>query len=236
MKYNSPAYYITFLTFIFLNIKTTYAQEEKVITFSKEMWHTALTMSINDSKDENIDNILLNIVDKQNKGFEINILGGVFLKENLSVGMRYSYLKRDLDVIYKNDENESRYQYARAKHSFTPFLRNYFPISKNNQFSFFNETDVSFGFGNTNSRHTKSANDITKTFSDEFNVSIGVKPGLAVILTKGFAFEISVDLLGLTYANSDVIKDGVRQGNSSDFKFDFDISLLSLDFGLAYYF
>ncbi|RSK40271.1 hypothetical protein [Mangrovimonas spongiae] len=232
---NKDVYFL--LIVLFTVILDNYAQDqEKVITFSKGMWHTGITLSIDDSEDENIDNLLYNVIENERNGFEINVLGGYFVKEAMSVGIQYSYLKRERDLIYELDDNEARRQSALSRHTATAFLRNYFPISANNRFNFFNETDLSFGFGNSNFRHTKSDTDITKTFTDEYNLKLGVRPGISVILTKGFAFEVSLDLLGLTYSNEDVTKDGVKEGSRSDFNFDFDISLLSLDFGLAYYF
>ncbi len=215
----------------------TFSQDqEKVINFSKGMWHTGVTLSIENSQDDNIDNLLYSIIENERNGFEINLLGGYFVKEDMSVGMQYSYLKRERDLIYELDDTEARRQSAVSRHTITAFLRNYFPISPNNRFSFFNETDLSFGFGNSNFRHEKSETDMTKTFTDDYNLKLGVRPGISVILTQGFAFEVSLDLLGLTYSNEKITKDGIDEGSRSDFNFDFDISLLSLDFGLAYYF
>lgn len=210
--------------------------QEKVIEFSKGMWHTGITLSALDADDENIDNVVYDVVKNQKNGFEANILGGYFIKDNMSVGMQYEYSKSERDLIYETDDGEGRRQVASSNHTITGFLRNYYPITANNRFSFYNETDLSVGFGNSNTRRTKSETDITKTFSDETNFELGLKPGIAVVLIKGFAFEVGVDLLGLNYTNSRITKDGVKEGKSSEFNFDFKISLLSLDFGLAYYF
>ncbi len=221
---------------VFFALEGVAQDQEKVVSFSKGTWHTAVTLSIENYKDENVDDLLYNVAENNRSGLEINVLGGYFVKENMSVGMRYSYLKRDRDLTYDLDDSEARLQLASSNHTITTFLRNYYPISANNRFSFFNETDLSFGFSNSNLRHTKSETDITKTFTDGYDLKLGVRPGVSVILTEGFAFEISLDLLGLTYANQKVVKDEVSEGSRSNFNFDFDISLLSLDFGLAYYF
>jgi len=239
MKNNFKTNTLVIVFFLVFNSHSLFSQDtndNKVITFSKGTWHTGLTLSINNSNDENIENILINVIDNENNGFEINMLGGYFFKDDMSAGLQYSYSHLERDLKYQNEGEQSRYQSAKSNHFFTAFIRNYFPISSSNRFNFFNQTNLGFGFGNSNIRQTKSINDITKTFTNDFNLRLGVKPSIAVILTKGFAFEIAVDLLGLTYSNSNVTKDGIIEGSSSDFKFDFDISLLSLDFGLAYYF
>ncbi len=218
------------------NVAAQDQNQEKVVSFSKGTWHTGITLSVENYKDENVDDLLYNVANNNRSGFEINVLGGYFVKENMSVGMQYSYLKRERDLIYELDNTQARLQLAKSRHTITAFIRNYYPISANNRFSFFNETDLSMGFGNSNLRHTKSETDITKTFTEDYNLKLGVRPGIAVILVEGFAFEISLDLLGLTYAHEKDIKDGITEGSRSNFNFDFDISLLSLDFGLAYYF
>lgn len=228
-------YNYLWLIFVFMCGSKILAQE-KVIEFSKGMWHAGITMSIVDSNDENVDELIYDVIKNHKSGFEINVLGGYFIGDNMSLGLQYSYAKHERDLIYETDETEARRQRASANHTFTAFLRNYYPISSNNRFSFFNETDLSVGFGNSNSRNTKSESEITKTYTDEIDLKLGLRPGIAIILIEGFAFEVSVDLLGLTYSNDKITKDGVNEGSRSDFKFDFDISLLSLDFGLAYYF
>ncbi|MEL4306479.1 outer membrane beta-barrel protein [Joostella sp. CR20] len=235
-NYNKVLFFSTLIALIGFPLLSSAQDEEPVINFSKGKWHTGITLSVNTDDDDDIENILFNISKNEQENFEINFTGGYFVKDNMSIGLQYSYLKHSQDLNYQTDDESPRYQSAKSVHTFTGFLRNYYPVTANHRLNFFNETNLGVGFGNTNTRHTKSEDDITKTFNDEFNLRLGVKPGVAVILTEGFAFEVALKLLGLDYTHSDITTNGIKQGSSSDFKLDFDISLLSLDFGLAYYF
>ncbi|MFV0541877.1 MAG: hypothetical protein ACK5MZ_11710 [Aestuariibaculum sp.] len=226
-----------FLLLFFTALYGNAQEKEKVLSFAKGTWHTAVTLSIKDTKDDNIDNLLFKINENKTNSFEVNILGGYFFKDYMSTGMRYSYLKRERNLNYQTDSNDQvRRQYALSRHTFVGFIRNYFPISADNRFNFFNETDLGIGFGNSNLRHTKSETDITKTYTDDYNLKLGIRPGIAIVIVEGFSFEVAVDLLGLNYTHHKETANGTSQGTSSDFNFDFDISLLSLGFGLAYYF
>lgn len=209
---------------------------EKVVDFEKGAWHVGVTMNIKNENEENVDNIILNVDVDDDDRFEFNVSGGYFVADYMSAGLKYGYLKKERDLQYNSDGEVAHYQSAKSKHVAVAFLRNYFPISANNRFSFFNETDLEFGFGNTLTRHQKSEAEITKTYADEFNVKLGLKPGVAVVLTKGFAFETAIELLGLNYTRNKITKNGVQEGYENNLNFDFDISLLALDFGLAYYF
>ncbi len=210
--------------------------QDKIPDFKKGSWHTGLTMSITDVNNENIDYLLLEMPNFENAGFSINFLGGYFFADRISSGLRYNYSQREIDFVYDWNEDNSRLQSAYSKHHFIVFLRNYYPLGTNKRFSFFNETDLGIGFGNNLLRHTKSETDVSKSFSEKFTLEFGVKPGISAVLTKGFAFEVAVGLLGLTYSDTDIIREGVEEGHKRKFKFDFDVSLLTLDFGLAYYF
>lgn len=226
---------LQYIYFLLLGGLSLFAQE-KPFSFAQNSWHTGITLNILSEDEDDIEGLLFNIDERENTGFAINILGGYFFKENLSVGIQYNYTKKEKDLYYFNNDNASHYQLASTKHTITPFLRNYIPISNDNRFSLFNETDLGFGFGNTLVRHTKSETDITKTYTEEFDFKLGIRPGVNVIIVKGFAFEVAIDLLGLRYTSKNVLKNGINNGTQNNFKFDFDISLLSLDFGLAYYF
>ncbi|WP_299578906.1 hypothetical protein [uncultured Sunxiuqinia sp.] len=211
-------------------------QDQTSPMFEKGTWHTGFTMNLNNTSSENLDNLLFNVGKFDNTGFGLNFSGGYFLADDISAGIKYSYQSKEMDAIYEWNEENARYQSAKSNHRMIFFLRNYYPISPNGRFSFFNETDLGVDLGSSVTRHTKSEKDITKSYSEEFSLALGVKPGMAVVLTRGFAFEVSVGLLGLTYTNKNVTTDGVKEGSRDKFNFDFDISLLSLDFGLAYYF
>ncbi len=210
--------------------------QENEAAFKKGSWHTGLTMNITDASGTNLDYLIVEMPDFGNEGFSVNFLGGYFFADDMSAGLRYNYAKRELDFMYDWNDALSHFQYAQSKHRFIAFLRNYYAIGTNKRFVFFNETDLGAGFGNSLMRHAKNERELSKSFSDEFTLELGVRPGVSVILTKGFAFEVSVGLLGLTYSNKDIIKNGIEEGNKRNFDFDFDISLLALDFGLAYYF
>ncbi len=218
------------------HVNQSWGQDQLNPLFEKGTWHTGFTMNLDNTNSENIDNFLFNVGKFENIGIGVNFSGGYFFADDISTGIKYSYLNKEVNAIYDWNEANAHYQSARSNHRMTFFLRNYYPISANKRFSFFNETDLGFGLGSSVSRHTKSEKDITKSFSEEFSLALGVKPGMVVVLTKGFAFEVSVGLLGLTYTNSNITTDEIREGRTDKFNFDFDISLLSLDFGLAYYF
>ncbi len=205
--------------------------------YEKGNWHTALTLNLEKEKEKNINDLFFDVQDHENTNFSISSAAGYFIKKEMSLGLKISYLKRKRDLKYLNSEEElARFQEASSSIIFTPFLRNYFPLGKKKKVSFFNETDISFGFGTTITRHTKSSTDISKLYSKDFSLNIGLAPGITFLLVRGFSFETSINLLGLKYDRHKITENNLPSGKQEDIKFDFDINLLRLNFSLAYYF
>lgn len=223
-------------TLFFLFVTLPAVAQDSVGPFAKGNWHSGITINVDASNDDSLDTVLFDIQKNRDNGFAFTVLGGYFFKDNVSTGFQYEYAHSKVDLVYLKDADTARYRSASVDHLFTLFIRNYIPISNNGRFNFFNETDLGVGVGNAISRHNKSLEDIEKRFTDSYSLRLGIKPGVAIIIIQGFSFETSVDLLGMTYRHRNIEINGAGQGGSSDFKLDFDVSLLSLEFGLAYYF
>lgn len=217
-------------------VSVSFAQNQTKKAFRKGSLHTGFALNIVSSHDDNIENVLLEIVDKTKRSYNFNLYGGYFYKDKQSLGFRYGYEKSETNLSYVKDNEIALVQSAANLHNIEVFQRVYLPLNEKQVFSFFNETDLGFGFGNSIRRNTKSKDDVTKQFTEDFSVRLGLKPGMTVILTKGFAFEASVNLLGLSYARKKIERDDTAVGHQNDFKFNFDISLFTLGFGLGYYF
>ena len=95
---------------------------------------------------------------------------------------------------------------------------------------------MGFGFGQTLTRDEFSPDEISKAFTDEFSFTIGISPGITFFAIENFAFEVQLNnLIGYEYKRSETTRDGSEQSSRVTNNVNFNINLLSLQLGLAYF-
>jgi hypothetical protein len=65
---------------------------------------------------------------------------------------------------------------------------------------------------------------------------VGLSPGITFFAMENFAFEVQLNVLGYELNASDKTVNGTDESRVVRQNVDFNIDLLSLDLGLAYYF
>jgi hypothetical protein len=211
---------------------------EEFKPFHKGKWFTALTFNI---EDENLQsgNKLIGfdkIIEGQSFNYEVKLKGGY------SIG-NYSFV--GLGITHGRDKSEGRgiilldtlnSESVTNKNIISPYLRTYYPLSKNQRLSFFNEIKMDFGFGDTVVKSFNNQELTEQENTDEFKFGIGISPVINFFAIENFAFEIQLDVLGYEYERSTTIDNEGNELITDSHNVDFKLDLLSLNFGLAYYF
>ncbi len=206
--------------------------------FSKNKWFTGLTFSIQDEKLRNDNEFigLEQIIEGSEFNYNINVKGGYTIGNYTMVGLGITH-GRDkatgTGIILLDTINSESYTY---RNSFTPFLRSYYPLSKNHRLSFFNELKMNFGFGNTDTKRFNNNVETEKSESETFVFGIGLSPGVTFFAIESFAFEIQLDVLGYEYKTTTTKTHEGEETTTASHNVNFTLNLLSLNFGLAYYF
>jgi len=206
--------------------------------FGNNKWFTGLTFNIVDDKLSS-DRELLGleqVISSHAFNYNINIKGGYFIGNYsmLGVGITHGRDKGTgtgiilMDTLYSESITN--------RNAFTPFLRSYYPLSKNHRLSFFNELKMSFGFENTTDTKTQNNVESGKTESETFVFGLGLSPGITFFAIESFAFEIQLDVLGYKYETTTSRDETGQETKYDSHNVNFTLNLLSLNFGLAYYF
>lgn len=109
-------------------------------------------------------------------------------------------------------------------------------MTKNERLSFFTAAGLTLGKSNTLKRDIKNSDEIEKSFTDNYNLRLGLSPGVTFFAMENFALEVQLDVLGYEMnLEKKTINDDIK---SRDIRHnvDFNINILSLKLGLAYYF
>lgn len=241
------------LVFLFIIYNSVTAQEKEKLTpaelmfeyydesfkpFNKGKWFTALTFSLEDTNLQSGNKYIGfdRIIEGSEFNYDIKIKGGY------SVG-NYSFA--GLGITHGRDKSEGRgtilldtitSESITDRNIISPFIRSYYPLSKNSRLSFFNEIKMDFGFENTETKRIENSEQTELEKDEEFLFGIGISPGVTFFAIESFAFEIQLDVLGYEYKNTKTTDQDGNEFTSDSHNVNFQIDLLSLNFGLAYYF
>ena len=206
--------------------------------FNKGKWFTALTFNIEDSnlKSDNKYIGFDNVIEGSEFNYDVKIKGGY------SIG-NYTYV--GLGITHGRDKSEGRgiilldtisSESVANRNVISPFIRNYYPLSKNQRLSFFNEVKMDFGFGDSDTKSFENGEGTESETTNDFLFGIGISPGVTFFALESFAFEIQLDVLGYEYEKSTSIDNEGNEFTTDSHNVNFTLDLLSLNFGLAYYF
>lgn len=204
--------------------------------FHKGNWYTGLAFSLRDKNLENVDRLLDNVINGADQSFNIVLKGGYYTGDYAMVGLNFEYRQESFEGILFRDPDTVQSNSISRFYNFTPNVRSSVPLTANERLSFFTEVGLSLGVGNTLTRNTKNRDEVDKIYSDEFNLRVGISPGITFFAIENFAFEVQLDVLGyeLNVKNREV--NGTEQSRIVTNNIDFNIDILSLKLGLAYYF
>ena len=203
--------------------------------FQRKNIYMGLSFSLEDRQLNNTSNLLEKVIEGDRLNYDIQLKGGYYTGNYGMVGLDFNYYQnkfvgdvfRDPDTLQSNSITRG--------FAFTPNFRSSVPLTDNERLSFFTIVGLTFGHSNTLQRNIKNVDEVSTVYSSDFNFRIGLSPGITFFAMESFAFEVQLDVLGYELKVSDKTQN--KEENSKEIRqnVDFNIDLLSLQLGLAYY-
>lgn len=217
--------------------------DEAFQPFSKHNVFVGFAFSLEDKRLVNSDYLFNHVIDGDRLNYSIEVKSGYFTGDYGMIGLTFEYLRTQFDgsllssdgIVFSASDTVQSTSRTNG-YAFSPYFRSAIPVSANNRLSFFTEFSTTFGTSTTESSNSNDKTQLEKTNTNNFNFKIGLSPGLTFFALENFALEAQLDLLGYSLdVNRTSINDGpeskkVRQNVN------FNINVLSLNLGLAYYF
>ena len=206
--------------------------------FNKGNWYTGLSFSLTNEQFDNSKDILEidRVINGKTLDYSIKFKGGYFFAKNSMAGLGYSIERNksttDAEFLFVSLSIVS----IDRIHSFTPFIRSYFPLTRNKRLSLFNEMKMDFGFGKGESERIENGVQTSFDNSNNFIFGIGLSPGVTFFALENFCFEIQLDVLGYRYERETKSDETGEETTTYSHNVDFTLNLLTLNFGIAYYF
>lgn len=204
--------------------------------FKKGNFFAGLAFSLTDKKMENTDYLIQQVIDGDRFSYDILAKGGYYTGDYGMVLLNLNYFQDKFTGTVFRDPDTLQSNTISRGFAVTPAIRSSVPLSKNERLSFFTEIGLTFGNSNSLTRNTKNLDEVEKIYGSDFNFRIGLSPGITFFAMENFAFEIQLNVLGYDLSVSEKSKNNGPKSREVRQNVDFNINLLSVQLGLAYYF
>lgn len=214
---------------------------ESVVFVPKGQWIIGLSVSYTQSNQDKYQFLILEGITGNTYSFKISPMVMFAVKADLALGGRFSYARSltkvaNADIVLDSETDYSFDHLYRLSHNYygAALMRNYFSIGKSKRFGFFNEVALQMGGGQTKLT-TGVGDDLTGTYERNFQLSVGLTPGISIFLNNFSALEVNVGLLGFNYTDTRAVKDQIYVSTRNSKSANFRINLFSITFGAVFY-
>lgn len=214
---------------------------EQVCFVPKGAWITGVSVSYSQSDQDKYQFLIIENLNGDTYTFKVSPMLMFCFKDNLAAGGRFSYARQrtrlnsanlvlDSETSYDVD---NLYSISQSYHG-TALFRSYLSLGRSTRFGLFNEVQLQLG-GGQSKICSGTGDDLTGTYQRNFDLNIGIAPGLAVFLNNYSAIEVNVGVLGFNYSHHRAVKDQIYVQNYHNQSANFRVNLFSITFGVTFY-
>lgn len=215
--------------------------KEKPVFVPKNQWIAGVSVSYATESYDNYQFLVLENLNGSGYSFKVSPMCMFSFANDLAAGGRFTYSRSllkldDLSVVLASDVNYNTEDLYSLSHSygFTCLFRNYIPLGGSKRFGLFNEVQLTFS-GGQSKLASGAGKELSGTYSTNFDLGIGVTPGLVMFLNNYSAIEVNVGVLGFNYHNTKMVTDQIYVANMKRHSANFKINLFSITFGTVFY-
>ncbi|MDX8337931.1 hypothetical protein SLH46_01975 [Draconibacterium sp. IB214405] len=205
--------------------------------FQKGNFYVGLAFSVTDKNLTNTNYLIQKVVEGDRLDYDLLLKGGYYTGDYGMVIINLNYFQNRFGGSVFQDPDTVQSNTLSRGFAVSPGFRSSVPLTQTERLSFFTEFGFTLGGSNSLTRNVKNIDEVEKKFKKEFNFGVGLSPGITFFAMENFAFEVQLNnVLGYEL---NVAKSSTNEGPESKQvrqNVDFNINLLSLELGLAYYF
>lgn len=206
----------------------------------KGTWMVGGTVAYSTHRNDNYRFFIIEDINSNGYRFSLSPVFCYMVRDNMGVGMRFSYGRKLLKVdsasvsIDQTQINVKDYYTLSHDYSMIAIYRNYIPLGDSKRFALYNEVQFSLGGGQAKLIDGHGTG-IVGTYEKTKLASIGLSPGMIAFVNDHLAVELNVGMLGLKYSQTDQIHNQVETGTRRASQINFNVNILAIGFGVAYY-
>lgn len=237
---------VLFMLIIFscpiLSAQEKFERKFEGVTFvPKGQWIAGVSVNYSHSNQNNYQFFIVEDISGDTYSFKVSPMVLYSFKDDMAVGGRLAYNRsktklESANVVIDSETNYDVDNLYMLSHNYsaTAAFRNYFSMGKSKRFGFFCETQLELGGGESKICNG-SGDDLTGTFERNYNINLGVAPGVVMFLTNYSAIEVNVGILGFGYSHTKSTTDKIYVSNRDSHSANLKLNLFSISFGVAFY-
>ena len=214
---------------------------ENTVFIPKGQWAAGISVNYSQSNQSKYQFLIVENLSGDTYSFKVSPMLCYFVRDDMGLGGKFAY-SRSLTKLEHGEivlDSETGYDVDnlyRLSHNYsvTGIMRNYFSLGKSKRFGFFNEVQLQVGGGESKIING-SGDDLTGTFERNWNLNIGLAPGMIMFLNNYSAIEVNVGVLGFSYNHTKATTDQIYVASRESKQANFKINLFSITFGVAFY-
>ncbi len=214
---------------------------EQVSFIPKGQWITGVSVSFSQSDQKNYQFLIVENLHGDAFTFKVSPMLMYAFQKDMAAGGKFAYTRtrtrlNSADIVLGGDSNfnvDNLYSISQ-NYSAMAAYRNYFSLGRSRRFGFFNEVQLQVGGGESKIING-SGDDLTGTFERNWNLNIGLAPGMIMFLNNYSAIEVNVGVLGFSYNHTKATTDQIYVASRESKQANFKIKLFSITFGVAFY-
>lgn len=224
------------LCFMFLVFQPTKAQSPGGLDILKGTQNFGLSFSLSGKTIENDDQFIQYVHQSRSNAWNISTEGGYTVANYLNTGLRLSLgqTNESSEITPLNGTIGDVEAFSR---SFTvaPYLMWYIPIGRNHFMYLTNRVELQYKY-ESKLKETTTEEILNRQHYTIHKTGIGLRPGVLVLVQKGFGFEVSLNVLGFTYNLETNTNTGKPDTKKTETDVDLKLDVLKLNLGFSYYF
>lgn len=223
--------------------------DTKTPAMPKGLWVFGLNLSYSEHSNDDFRFLVIKDFNSTGSTFSISPMAHYVFANNQSIGLRLQYKRNALNLdkvsldLGDLTDNTSIGPYQYLGHSYMGFIsyRYYLGLGASKRFLLFNEVQAGIGGGQVKELSGEGSGSAFKngTYQTNFDLKLGLMPGMIAFITNEVAVEVAVGLMGFNYKNikqttrteNGEVIDGGRKTSSISTKID----LLAISFGMTFY-
>lgn len=214
---------------------------ESSVFVPKGQWVTGVSVSYTKSNQNDYQFLIVENLKGNTYSFNVAPMVVYMFANDMGAGGKFGYSRsltklENADIVLGEGTSYSIDHLYRLAHNYygMAVLRNYFPLGNSMRFGIFNELQLQLG-GGQSKLMTGTGENLSGTYERNFNLKVGVAPGLVMFLNNYSALEVNVGVLGFSYTHTKGIKDQIYESNRKSKSANFRINVFSITFGVGFY-
>jgi hypothetical protein len=227
---------LLYLLIMVISAQSIIAQSNNGLDILKGTQNFGLSFSVSAKQVENENQLIQYVHNSKNNAWNISFEGGYTIADYANTGLRLSFGQSAEDAIITpmNSTKSNSETFSRA-YTIAPYLMTYLPIGKNHFMYLTNRVELLYRY-ESKLKETVNQELLNRQHYTIHKMGAGFRPGVLVLVQEGFGFEVSLNVLGLTYSIETNTNTNQPDTKKTEADIDLKLDILKLNLGFSIYF